>query len=158
MCVTGATFQLLSLDQLDQIKTLWENHNTYSVSISAHFPGFFGQNKFEDVKRYFIEKSKVRSLRVEIGTPENSANCIAYCLASFSSDKQGEIESLYVDPTYRNNGIGTALMNNAIEWMDQNGTVVKSVGVLPENGVAFRFYARFGFYPALVSLVKTKSA
>ena len=42
---------------------------------------------------------------------------IGYCVTT-AQGREGEIESIYVADAYRNQEIGTALMRNAIAWLD----------------------------------------
>ena len=79
-----------------------------------------------------------------------------YCVSSLDSEKTGEIESIFVDATYRRTGIGGSLMENALSWMNQEGAVAKIVEVAAGNEKAFGFYGRYGFLPRKTVLKQVK--
>ena len=70
-------------------------------------------------------------------------------LVSYRQEKAGEVESLFVDKTYRSAGIGTALVTRGLAWMDSCGVVRKRVSVGCGNEDTGAFYRKFGFYPRM---------
>lgn len=68
------------------------------------------------------------------------------------------IEYLYVHPTARRKGIGTELMNNAMDWIrkehpDRAGTVLF---IMPNNAGAKQFFANFGFETIIQEALMSK--
>ena len=50
---------------------------------------------------------------------------------------------------YRNQGIGSALMERVLAWMDGGGAIRKGFGVGNNNEEAWKFYKKFGLYPRM---------
>ncbi|KAF5089114.1 Acetyltransferase (GNAT) family protein [anaerobic digester metagenome] len=67
-------------------------------------------------------------------------------MSSLSPELEGEIDSIYVDEAWRSEGIGSRLMERALEWMDENHVKKRRILVANGNNEALEFYARYGFY------------
>jgi ribosomal protein S18 acetylase RimI-like enzyme len=57
----------------------------------------------------------------------------------------GELKRLYLRQSEQNGGIGRALMDAAMEWLERDGPRPLWISVWSENLGAQRFYARYGF-------------
>ena len=57
----------------------------------------------------------------------------------------GELKRLYVRPDVQNGGVGAALMQTALRWLEAPGRTLW-IGVWSQNVGAQRFYARYGFH------------
>lgn len=62
-----------------------------------------------------------------------------------TGSKIGEIESISVLPDYRNQGIGTRLLDRLEQELADAGVSDLILGVLPGNAAAIRMYERRGF-------------
>ncbi len=62
-----------------------------------------------------------------------------------------EIVNVCVDPQYRGQGIGRALVNEAIRYCREGGSVKLMLEVRKSNSVAIKLYESFGFIPVGVS-------
>jgi diamine N-acetyltransferase len=60
----------------------------------------------------------------------------------------GELQALYVAREAQGSGLGRALMETALEWLERDGPRTLWIGVWSENFRAQRFYARYGFEKA----------
>lgn len=62
--------------------------------------------------------------------------------------RPGEMElyQLYMRRDFKGGGLGRALMERALGWMEGRGSARLWIGVWSGNERAQRFYARFGFY------------
>nr|WP_282433378.1 GNAT family N-acetyltransferase [Desulfosporosinus sp. FKA] len=76
---------------------------------------------------------------------------IGYCVTTIDNDI-GEIESLFVDEAYRKMGLGTVLMERALNWLEQNSITKKRLNVAVGNEQVLNFYRRFGFHPRTIIL------
>ena len=56
---------------------------------------------------------------------------------------QEELVALYVDPAFKNRGVGRSLMQRYVEWVDPTKPI--ELGVVDFNRPAQRFYAKMGF-------------
>lgn len=95
-------------------------------------------------------------MHVEIAVEETSGRKVGYVVSTVNSEKTGEVESIYIDEAYRGMGIGGQLMRDALDWMDQNGSISKQVEVSVGNEVAWGFYGRNGFLPRKTLLKQVK--
>ncbi len=102
-----------------------------------------------------LEKNRDRALRLELacrsGRRERRS---ATASRAGLPGGHGEVESIFVDEAYRNRGIGSALLEHASTWMDEIGTVEQALSVFAGNDRALPFYARHGFSPRFVILVR----
>lgn len=64
-----------------------------------------------------------------------------------TASRIGEIESISVLPDYRNQGIGTRLLDRLEHELADAGVSDLILGVLPDNAAAIRMYERRGFNP-----------
>ena len=101
-----------------------------------------------------LEKNRDRALRLELAFDPAAGAPVGYCVASGVPGGHGEVESIFVDEAYRNRGIGSALLEHASTWMDEIGTVEQALSVFAGNDRALPFYARHGFSPRFVILVR----
>jgi ribosomal protein S18 acetylase RimI-like enzyme len=134
------------VQDLDLIKPLWEKLNEHHRVRSKYFAEETGRRTFADRKKSLTDKSKAE-LRVTLAKDNNNGALIGYCVSSISAGEQGEVESIYVEPDYRKLGIGDALMQRALSWMDDKQIKRKRIGVGSGNEEVFGFYSRYGFYP-----------
>ncbi len=85
---------------------------------------------------------------------DETHSIIAYCISTIDKDdkKTGEIDSLYVDTSSRNSGVGKVLMDKAIEWLISKGTQTQRLVVGIGNEDVLSFYEQFHFYPRSIKL------
>lgn len=130
---------------LDAIQGLWEKLNAHHAGVSPHFTGRFERLTFAKRKALLLEKAVGGAVRVFMA--KDGENPAGYCVAAMLDKERGEIESIFVDPSFRSRGFGEALMRAALRWLDARGAKEKSVGVIYGNEAAHPFYRRFGFLP-----------
>jgi ribosomal protein S18 acetylase RimI-like enzyme len=135
--------------ELPKIKKLWEKLNAVHLSESRHFQEHYRTFTFEKRCEKFLEMSP-ENIRIEVATADESEP-VGYCISTFERHV-GEIESLYLEPEIRKNGIGGRLVENAIAWLKANGCEKIQVSVAEGHESVFRFYEKFGFYPRLTIL------
>ena len=94
-------------------------------------------------------------VRVDLALDASEA-LIGYCVSSIDKWLTGEIDSIFVTPQCRGQGIGTTLMEKALEWLNSKGAKKKIVSVAVGNEQAYVFYEQFGFYPRRTLLEQKK--
>jgi diamine N-acetyltransferase len=137
---------------LESIRPLWIRLNEYHLRRSRSFRYHYEQMTFEDRKEHFLNLARGGLLRVEIARDPDSGQDIGYCVTSLSAEKNGEIESIFVDEAYRGRQIGTTLARRALEWMQGHGAVRVRVSVAYGNEAALDFYRKSGFEPRMMVL------
>ncbi len=85
---------------------------------------------------------------------------IGACRTSLMGDEHpcpAHIHDLIIDEAYRGQGLGRALLDDAIEWCAEMGVDEVCLGVAPLSTRSRRFYERYGFEEASVLLVRMVS-
>jgi diamine N-acetyltransferase len=67
--------------------------------------------------------------------------------------KVGEVDSIYVEKSFRRQGIVNHLMKNILNWMNNQDVRQKIVVVVSGNEDVFSFYERYSFFPRTSTLV-----
>jgi ribosomal protein S18 acetylase RimI-like enzyme len=137
----------LKPEDLYQIKPLWEKLNRLHRERSDHFADHFDRFTFEDRIREFEGKPHL----AVFAAGKDPGEYLAYCIASADGDT-GEVDSLYVDPECRGEGIGRQLMERAMAWLSGTGCPRVRISVAQGNEQALGFYETFGFKPRFVML------
>lgn len=129
----------ITKDEINGIKTLWENLNAHHLSRSTHFKDHFSTLTFE--KR--MEGPKKRNRFIAYLAEENGEQ-IGYCIATLDG-LAGEIDSLFVKKACRGKGVGEQLMSLALKWLEQQSCETVRLSVAEGNEDVLDFYKRFGF-------------
>ena len=132
---------------LDLIAGLWQKLLEYHKSLSQHFSKHLDKMTFDLRKKGLLEKSRGGAIRIDLARDTDMGEFVGYCVSTVSGDRQGEIESIYIEPDYRGLGIGDNLMKRALRWMDEYPVTKKVLGVGAGNEEVFEFYSRYSFYP-----------
>ncbi len=143
-------------NMLDEIKVMWEALNQYMGQRSTHFKEHFRGMTFQKRKTDLLKKAAQGVMRVEVAVDEATGQSVGYIVSSINSENAGEIESIFVREAYRGMGIGDALMQKALAWIDQNGATEKVVEATVGNEQVFGFYGRYGFLPRKTLLKQVK--
>ncbi|MFA4848516.1 MAG: GNAT family N-acetyltransferase [Methanoregula sp.] len=137
---------------LEAIRHLWTQLNEHHHERTSHFRLHYEQMTFDDRKKYFKAIASIGILRLDLAQDLVSNQFVGYCVCSISSEKNGEIESIYVEPDNRSHHIGSDLISRALAWMDACGVRRKRVSVGEGNEEVWQFYRKFGFYPRMTIL------
>jgi ribosomal protein S18 acetylase RimI-like enzyme len=145
---------------LDLIGTLWQRQIEYHKTRSKHFAERLERVTFDLRKKELLEKTREGALRIELARDVNTGELVGYCMSTISGNRQGEVDSIYIEPGYRKSGIGNNLMKRALRWMDDMSVTKKILVVAAGNEEVFAFYSRYNFYPRSIVLeqVETKEA
>jgi diamine N-acetyltransferase len=158
----GITFTVHGRDALGLIEPLWEGLAAHHRErAAANAPAFLDEMEaltFAVRRDALLEKNRDRALRLEVAFDSAAGGPVGYCVASGVPGGHGELESIYVDTAYRNRGIGSALLEHAAAWMDELGTVEQALFVFAGNDRALPFYARHGFSPRCIVMVRRPPA
>jgi ribosomal protein S18 acetylase RimI-like enzyme len=150
-------YQEIDAGALDLIGPLWQKLNEYHRVRSQHFANSFEKHTFDWRKKDLLEKSNSGSLRIDLAKDLDTGELIGYCVSTISKDKQGEIDSIYVEPGYRQSGIGDYLMRRALRWMDDLSVAKKILRVGAGNEEVFEFHRKYDFYPRTIILEQVRT-
>ena len=79
---------------------------------------------------------------------------IVYCISKILNGV-GEISSIYVEDKFRHIGIGSKLMNVALDWLDSNCVNAITINVAVGNERVLSFYNKFNFFERHLVLKRT---
>jgi ribosomal protein S18 acetylase RimI-like enzyme len=141
--ITGST------ELLDAVGPLWEKLNAQHAAQSPHFGEDYAARTYAWRKAGLLQKDG--NLRVELAQDAETENVVGYCVSLVTEDA-GVLESIFIEADYRRQGIGDALMQHALAWMDEHDVPMKRLVVAVGNEQALGFYARHGFQPRHIIL------
>lgn len=142
------SYQIKRLDteELDLIQPLWEKLNHTHFDLSPNFKNRYKVMSWEKRKAKLIDKSK--ELMIDT-VQDDQEGIIGYCISSIDkmNHNAGEIDSVYIEESHRNAGLGKQLINNAIEWLTLKGVKEQKLVVGIGNEKVLGFYRQFNFMP-----------
>jgi diamine N-acetyltransferase len=132
------------LELLPQVKPLWEGLREHHSKISKDFSESIRKRNFSDRIADFEEKVSDHIFRIELIKLIDARPPIGVSISSLSNNFVGEVESIFIEETYRGLNIGDLLMKNALDWMNENNVKSKKISVVAGNAV-LEFYEKYGF-------------
>ena len=141
----------LDINKIDLIQPLWEQLNLLHSDLSLNFKHRFDNMNWEKRKTKLMDKSAEIMIDAVVDG-ENRA--IGYCVSTIdkTNPKVGEIDSIYIDASHRDSGLGKQLINNAIDWLIEKETTEQHLLVGVGNEKVLDFYKQFNFYPRHIVL------
>jgi diamine N-acetyltransferase len=137
------TYKRIQSRDIEIIKPLWEKLLLHHQEKSADFKYFYSTFTFEIRIKNLVA---LPDDNLFIETAEDESGVIAgYCITSIKADGTGELDSIYIEDSFRTRGIGGRLVNDSLEWMKKRGCTKITVSVANGNEEAMPFYEKFGF-------------
>ena len=133
-----------SQEVLYLIQHLWERLKDYHQNKSRYFADTYANKRFQDRINELTDNSKV-GMKVNLVKDKDTGQYIGYCISTINKEMIGEIDSLYVEKEYHKQGIGSKLMERALEWLDKNKVKSKIIAVGDGNENVIDFYNHYGF-------------
>jgi ribosomal protein S18 acetylase RimI-like enzyme len=134
---------------LDRVEPLWQQLRRHHADLSPRWRDDLLSGTFANRRAALLQKSAGGML---VSIAIHGDKDVGYCVTTISADV-GEVDSLFVMQAHRGRGIGDALMNESLAWLQKrSGSIV--VDVLSGNEAAIRFYARYGFAPRTTRLMR----
>lgn len=102
----------------------------------------------KDVKWYFrwlLKRDEEGFFTYIAEKPVGFIACDCNWFSVFEGDEVAEIHEIVVHPEWQGKGIGTALMQKALNYARERGKKVVELWVGVGNSKAIRFYKKFGF-------------
>jgi len=149
-------YTVTDAENIDIIRPLWKKLIVHHQERVRHFKRLLESIDFEKRKAELNEHAKKGNLRIDLAHDIEKGKLVGYCVSTVNDRKQGEIESIYVEPSYRRSGIAGSLMEKALQWMDDMAVEKKILVVASGNEEVFAFYEEHGFYPRGTILEQVK--
>ena len=137
-----AMIQNLTLQQIDEIAPMWSRLNEFHKTLDAAINKQARTGTWAERRSELLTKCAHGSL-LQVALVGDAQ--VGYCISSVSKEGVGEIDSLYVEPHIRKQGIGTQFVETALAWLSRQGCDNIKLWVHPGNTEAIAFYWRFGF-------------
>lgn len=132
-------FRELSFSEIDIIKPLWEKLNEHHIQCSE-FRENFKQFTFA------ARKKRLKDKQLKVLVAYHDKLLIGYCISSIIEyETEGEIESIFIENEFRNQGIGREFMERSVNWFKEKGIGDIKIQVAAGNEDALDFYNKFGF-------------
>ena len=151
---------------LDRVEPLWSQLRRHHADLAPQWSASLLATSFKERRAELVGK---RGILMLVSLATCHAQDIGYCVSTITSatgksgatgtasaagDATGEVDSLYVIPSHRGSGVGHALMSTAMDWFGRQSVRAIVVNVISGNDDAQRFYARYGFLPRTVRLLR----
>lgn len=137
---------------LDGIAGLWEQLNRHHGDLGGAFGGRFRSRVFAQRREELQAKARLGASRLLLAWDGEADRAVGYCFSTAVPGGAGEVESLYLEPAHRSDGLGSAMVGDALAWMGRLGVERKVLVVVSGNDRALDFYARLGFRPRRVEM------
>lgn len=124
---------------LSAMAALARHHNRVAADFAGMYPIYPPARQLDETAD-LIARGEAR---VEAFTEDGEI--LGYCHASYSGGN-GEIDFLYVAPDARGDGLGSTLLESALDWLRAQGAAFVDLTVVDGNPAADLF-ARYGFRP-----------
>lgn len=132
---------------LDETAGLWEQLNRHHATLSPHFAEHYERKTFAERRAGLLCKAEGGSLHVELAL-DQLGDVVGYCVSTVDPALVGEIDSLFVLPSWRGMALGHTLITRSLDWLREQGVQRTRLSVAAGNEQAFGFYAKHGFFPA----------
>jgi len=148
----GIEFAEITPDQLDVARFLWEELRDHHAAMDWAFAHEMNGMEFEERKQGWLQFEADGLLRIEIATVSEGNQLVGYCVSKIDNAAVGEIDSMYVTPASRRQGIAGEFVRRSLAWFKESGVWCKRVVVAADNPEATALYEKFGFLRRTITM------
>src|SRR5258705_12412121 len=109
-------YRVVSEDCLETVRPLWQKLRAHHSPLLSRFPCEMPPFIFEPRKQEILAKAAPGKIWIELVSVVSDAVDIAYCISTVSESGCGEVDSMFVEESYRGGGIGSELVRHALVW------------------------------------------
>ncbi len=120
------------------------NENAREIKIGKQYVENALATDFSDIAKYYFTRSESPSDHFWVVVDEHDRVFGTVGLL-YSSDREGEVMRMYVDPTQHRKGLGSLLLNTLIDFARVEGYQRLFLTTLMSNRRAIAFYQQHGF-------------
>jgi ribosomal protein S18 acetylase RimI-like enzyme len=132
------------IKEIELIRPLWEQLNSIHYDKSVYFKDKYEKFTFDKRIESIHQKSQNGMIKFDMLLDNETGNYVGYCLSSIENSS-GEIDSMFIENSYRKFKLGDKLMRNALNWFESNSVENIEINVVYANDEALPFYNRYGF-------------
>ena len=141
---------ILDKSEYRKIAPLWQKLNQLHETLSIHFKHHFATFTFDERMAGLLVREHLAVFVAWSDTLDDNV-IVGYCIVSVEKGR-GEVDSIYIEPAVQGKGAGSALMNEALTWLDRHHCKDVRVSVSIGNEAVLDFYRQFGFEERLLVL------
>lgn len=141
---------------LNQLGFLWDKLRLHHRNQTKHFVEKFENYTYIKRKEGLLKKANAGELYIVLVKDEVKDVYVGYIICSVNEHQVGEVDSIYIEPEYRQDGIGHELMTRGLTWLDSRQVERMIIGVGEGNEDVLSFYKKYGFYPFVTLLERKK--
>lgn len=131
---------------LDRVEPLWNQQRDFHFALAPQWKQGMTR-EFSDRRLALIAKGTHGHLIVLASLDGRD---VGYGISTIEANGRGELDSLFVAPQFRNQGVGDGLMKVTLQWFAGRGIEDVAIEALVCNEGAVRFYVRYGYQPRSV--------
>lgn len=143
-------YETIDRKDIQLIRPLWNDLRLFTRDTTTHFKEHYENLDFDE-RMARLDREGTRA-RIDIARDGESDAIVGYSLGTVNAEGTGELASFYVDEGHRRMGIGTALLERTLGWIEEQSPRETMILTAFENRDALSLYGRFGFFPHLVTL------
>lgn len=143
-------YKRLKINKLGEIKLLWEDLNDNHLKDSIYFKEHYTTYSFEKRSAGWLKLPK-KNFHLLIAETKDLV-IIGYCVSTIDENWKGEIDSLYIKPEFRQQGIGKTTLNKSFQWLQIYHCKPIQLSVSYGHESVIGFYQKLGYYPKFTTL------
>src|SRR4030042_3466679 len=124
---------------LELVGPLWQKLIKHHRVRSRHFQEHFDRMTWEIRKKELLEKSLNGMMLVDLAKDSKTGEIIGYCVSTINEKEHGEIESIFIEDSYRRGGIGGNFIKRGLNWEGKQSITRKIITVGGGNERKFGF-------------------
>lgn len=152
----------LAADEIDRLRPLWLGLHAHHQSVAPELAPFVDDDASWRARRPLYEEIHaagglilvLRDRGREVGYVSVKRIPSPWPATFVMGEAPAEIETLFVDPVLRSQGLGSRLLGEVDAWTEVAGVTDLVIGVVPANTRAADLYRRRGFDPAWLTLTR----
>ncbi len=129
--------------ELQAIAGLWEDLRSMLADVATTFQHHYVDVTFDN--RMEVVRKRAAGGSIWIVLAEDDGEAVGYCLSTIGEDRVGWLDSFYVHPERRREGIGGELLTRSIGWLRAQDARAIRLTVTPGNESVMSFYRSQGF-------------
>jgi len=150
----------VGVDRLDELVEFWKLLHRHQVSVCAEVPGLsvLSEAASAEITREMYSEFLLRPESFAF-VAEDDGKAVGYVIGYYDEShfmwdtgRIGHVDSFYVLPETRGQGVGRRLMDAAYTAMRKAGASTVALEMVADNEVAQRFYEKEGFTTTFVEM------
>ncbi len=131
------------IELLDSIETMWLKLKDFHIDQFPIWRDGLQLGSFQERQTGFKEIAESGAILIEIARQGDRSR--GFCVTTITPEGVGEIASLYVEEEFRQQGLGSSFVKQALQWLRDYNVERIVVDVMAGNTSALNLYEQAGF-------------